>query len=86
LDKLQIALDFDPEYGAPTGGSANLSAQLFGDLIGCEEVTRLLLKYRSTFLLAKQQGIDPLEMLSIIFKFVGAPGQCVHSAPCAANK
>jgi hypothetical protein len=73
-NELQIALDFDPEHGAPAGGSASLAAELFGDLIGCEEVTRLLLKYRSTFLLAKQQGIDPLEMLSMNFKFVGAPG------------
>jgi hypothetical protein len=66
---------FDPEHGAPAGGRSNLREELFGDLVGCNDIASLLMRYRATFLMVRARGNDPMNMLSLNFKFVDSPGQ-----------
>lgn len=71
VDRKLIATDFAP----PDNSGADLDeAVLFKGLIGCDEIINTLKGYKATVQYAKQKGQDPLQKLSLNFRFVGAPG------------
>lgn len=57
-----MPLDFDPGYGVGPPDATALEEDLFGDLIGCDDVKKQLSRIRSTFLHAERLGRDPLEV------------------------
>eukprot|EP00899_Mesostigma_viride_P014092 jgi/Mesvir1/22684/Mv14107-RA.1 len=74
LDNELIAADFDPRVDEPVGGGAGLGDELFGDLIGMDEVATLLKRLQATFVFARNRGTDPLQLVSLNFRFCGPPG------------
>ncbi|KAG5192046.1 P-loop containing nucleoside triphosphate hydrolase protein [Tribonema minus] len=74
MDTELVATDFDPEYGREPPSAADLTQQLFGDLVGCEGPAAELARLRAVFLMAKSRGIDPLDKVCLNFRFTGSPG------------
>lgn len=62
LDPELLPQDFDPEYGAGPPDGATLEEDLFGDLIGCDDIKLQLKKIRKTFIHAKRVGSNPREV------------------------
>lgn len=62
LDPELLPQDFDPEFGVGPPDGAALEQDLFGDLIGCEDIKKQLTRIRSTFLHAERLGRDPLQV------------------------
>ncbi|GFR50032.1 hypothetical protein Agub_g12193 [Astrephomene gubernaculifera] len=56
------------------GGAASDPAGIFGDLIGCREVLSKLREWQATILGCQAVGRDPLQVVELNFRFVGAPG------------
>jgi hypothetical protein len=73
----QIALDFDADYGYTVGGSSSLEANLFGDLIGCDAVAKVVERFRSTLCMMKEKGLNQStsNLFSLTFQFTGNPGK-----------
>jgi len=71
----QVAQDFDSDYDREVGGSATLEADLFGDLVGCDAVAKVLMRFRATLRTMQERGL-PLsnKLLSLNFRFSGNPG------------
>lgn len=62
LDPELLPQDFDPEYGVGPPDGAALEEDLFGDLIGCNDIKLQLRRTRSTFIHAERRGRDPREV------------------------
>ena len=62
LDPELLPQDFDPDYGVETPDGAALEDDLFGDLIGCDDIKLQLKKIRATFIHAERVGSDPREV------------------------
>jgi hypothetical protein len=68
-----VAADFD----APSSDNRNIDDEtLFADLIGCDEVIKVLKEYKSTLIALQKKGQDPFSsgVLECNFRFVGSPG------------
>ncbi|KAG5175822.1 P-loop containing nucleoside triphosphate hydrolase protein, partial [Tribonema minus] len=63
LDTKLIAEDFDSEYGRQPASAADLTQELFGDLVGCAEPAAELSRLRAVFLHAQRRGLDPLDKM-----------------------
>lgn len=66
--------DFDPDYKRSDNAATNL-ANLFADVIGCENIVSRLGKYQQMARTAKARGLDPREYVPTNFVFKGPPGQ-----------
>jgi AAA lid domain/ATPase family associated with various cellular activities (AAA) len=88
-DDWLVAADFDEEHGRAPPSAEEMVEELFGDLVGCDAVKKVLHEYRNHFLYLKKRGKEPLEKLQLNFRFVGSPGTgktvgSVFSSSCLA--
>ncbi|KAK6496366.1 hypothetical protein TWF481_002391 [Arthrobotrys musiformis] len=67
------AVDFDPDFDRGTRAATNL-AQLFQDVVGCENVIKQFEGYQTTAANMKALGMDPREQIPFNFLFKGPPG------------
>jgi hypothetical protein len=65
--------DFDPDCGRSERASGNL-AQLFADVVGCEDVVSTLGDYQRMAQTARTRGKDPRDLIPTNFIFKGPPG------------
>ena len=73
---VQVAQDFDDDYDREVGGSATLEADLFGDLVGCDAVAKVLMRCRATLRTMQERGMPTSnDLMSLNFRFTGAPGK-----------
>ncbi|KAK6526384.1 hypothetical protein TWF694_004981 [Orbilia ellipsospora] len=66
-------VDFDPDFDRGTRAATNL-AQLFQDVVGCENVIKQFEGYQTTAANMKALGMDPREQIPFNFLFKGPPG------------
>ena len=78
---MQVALDFDTDYGYTVGGSSSLEANLFGDLIGCDAVAKVVERFRATLCTMKEKGLSQSssDLSGLTFQFTGNPGMLTHT-------
>ncbi|KAF3919193.1 hypothetical protein AA313_de0200271 [Arthrobotrys entomopaga] len=67
------AVDFDPDFDRGTRAATNL-AQLFQDVVGCENVIKQFEGYQTIAANMKALGMDPREQIPFNFLFKGPPG------------
>lgn len=65
--------DFDPDYDRAERASDNL-AQLFADVVGCEDVITTLREYQKLSENLRTRGKDPRDLVPTNFIFKGPPG------------
>jgi hypothetical protein len=68
-DAVPVAEDFGEQEGR--GGDA---AEVFSNLIGCQQVLGKLREWQATIKASQNQGRDPLDSFELNFLFVGPPG------------
>lgn len=76
------AIDFDPEFDRGEYAATNLPA-LFQDVVGYEDLIKLLQGFQTQAARSKAHGMDPREQVPFNFLFKGPPGKrlCIYSAP-----
>eukprot|EP00899_Mesostigma_viride_P022516 jgi/Mesvir1/3449/Mv11943-RA.1 len=65
------AEDFDLDLAPVSCGDLS---SVFADLVGCEAAKNKLAEYTAIVEQAHKRGVDPLQNLSLCFRFVGGPG------------
>jgi hypothetical protein len=71
--------DFDPDFDRSARASDNL-AQLFADVVGCDDVIATLRDYQRLSETSRARGKDPRELVPTNFIFKGPPGTCLPIA------
>jgi hypothetical protein len=65
--------DFDPDHDRASRASDNL-AELFADVVGCEDIISSLSDYQKMAQSARTRGRDPRDLVPTNFIFKGPPG------------
>jgi hypothetical protein len=65
--------DFDPDHDRASRASDNL-AELFVDVVGCEDIISSLSDYQNMAQSARARGRDPRDLVPTNFIFKGPPG------------
>jgi hypothetical protein len=66
--------DFDPDFNRGQNASTNL-ANMFADVVGCEEVVEKLDSYQKIAQAMKKRGLDMRKHIPSNFVFKGPPGK-----------
>lgn len=72
------AIDFDPDFDRGERAATNLPA-LFQDVVGCDNLVKLLQSYQTIAANAKARGMDPREQIPFSYLFKGPPGMLSFS-------
>ncbi|KAJ3312151.1 hypothetical protein HDU76_002958 [Blyttiomyces sp. JEL0837] len=71
--------DFDPRDPSDISRDSD-PTHIFSNLIGCEELLNQMLVYKGSVEMAKAQGKNPMDVVPLLFRFVGPPGTGKTSA------